>query len=617
MATDTAGSFCQNCFTWNAGDRETCRKCGMRLFIVSGDQGWEEDEVVETEEDLDEHLLERITALEETMRRVETYLETVSDQLGKLERSEVMLRNGLMALVQEMETRNQLDGGSFSERWEHLVEDNLHLIGARELFTRYRGRILPIAKPKSMSQLKRALLETSAFLEAAQVAEAADRLGQALALDPKNYELIFTVAALKEVAGQLEDAETLVRRTVALSPRHYEAWMLLAKVVQALPDRMDEAVEALREAADLRPDESEPRLQLAELLLDEDDLQGAMECIQEAIALQREGDTLTLLGEIHLARGESAQAIAVLKEASSHLPGDLAVRELLAEGYIQAGERSKAFAILQELLQQHPNDPNLLLLLDAETPAQLRSARGGKTQAQVMLDEVQAWLEEGNLREAESWLRKAKRKGKSERLDLVELQVVFRKQPAASLAKALAFAESHRHPRLCFMALRLVLEHLMEADDHEGVEAALTRYLKAHPKSSGAWEAALMRAAHRLLKGALAESDLKEVRHLAASPLPGQEARARTLLGQYLLAMKRPADVVELLDPILEKEPTLINFFQLSTALAALGAGREATALLKEGMDADPGDLRDDQAEGVRRQMKALLGELEDHAKKV
>jgi len=56
----------------------------------------------------------------------------------------------------------------------------------------------------------------------------------------------------------------------------------------------------------------------------------------------------------------------------------LIIRELLAEGYLLADERAKAFSILQELLRQHPGDPELLLLLDAETPAQLRAARGGR-----------------------------------------------------------------------------------------------------------------------------------------------------------------------------------------------------------------------------------------------
>jgi len=203
------------------------------------------------------------------------------------------------------------------------------------------------------------------------LSEQGARLAEALALDPKNYELVFTVAALKEVAQVWEEAEQLARRVVQLSPRHYEGWMLLAKILQDDPERADAALETLRTAADLRPDEVAPKVQLAELLLDEDDLQGALESAKEAVGLQRDGETLSLLAEILLARGDSLKAITLLKEASGFLPGDLRIRELLAEGYILADERPKAFAILSELLKQHPGDPQLLLLLDAEGAAQL------------------------------------------------------------------------------------------------------------------------------------------------------------------------------------------------------------------------------------------------------
>ena len=615
MANDLPGSYCQNCLSWNPGDRETCVKCGTRLLILAGDQTWE-DEPDEPEggEDLEEHLLERITGLEETLRRVETYLETVSDQLGKLERSEVMLRNGLMALVQEMEHKRQLDAHAFSERWEQLVEENLHLISARELFTRYRARILPIARPKSMSQLKRALLETTALLEAADLPGAAQRLGQALPMDPKNYELIFTAASLHEAAQNFEEAEELVRKAVSLSPRHFEAWMLLAKLLQELPDQADQAIEALHQASDLRPEDPEPRMLLAELLLDEEDLQGALEAAQEAVARRKDGETLLLLGQVHLARGESALAVPALKEASAYLPGELQVRESLAEAYLQQGDRSKAFAILQELLTQNPGDPHLLLMLDAENHPQLREARDGKTGTQTLLDEAETLLDENQLEPAALLLKRARRKGKSQRSEWLDLRLAFLQNPEKTLKAALDFACSDRHPRLCFLALRLALEHLMAQKREVEIARILDAYLTRHPKSTGAWEAALMRQAYRLMNGQATDQDLVEVRRLHAHPLPGMEPRARTLLGQYLLALKRHQEVLELLDPLLEKEPTLINHFQLGAALAGLGEREEARTLLKAGLDADAGDLNDSQAKGVKNQIRGLLKELDTPA---
>jgi len=615
MVSETPGSYCQNCLTWNPGDRETCRKCGTRLLILAGDQTWEDEpEEAEEGEDLEEHLLERITALEETLRRVETYLETVSDQLGKLERSEVMLRNGLMALVQEMEHNRQLDAHSFSERWEHLVEENLHLIGARELFTRYRARILPIARPKSMSQLKRALLETTALLEAGSLPEAAQRLGQVLPLDPKNYELIFTVASLHEAAQNFEEAEALARRAVGLSPRHFEAWMLLAKLLQELPEHADQAIEALHQAADIRPEDPEPRMLLAELLLDQEDLQGALEAALEAVNRRRDGETLLLLGQVHLRRGDGAQAVPPLKEASIFLPGDLHVREALAEAYLILQERAKAFAILQELLGQNPGDPQLLLLLDAEDHLQLREARDGKPATHTLLDEAEDLLEADQPDAAEALLKRVRRKGRSQRSEWLELRLAFVRNPEKHLKAALDFACSDRHPRLCFLALRLALEHLMEGKREAEIARALDAFLTRHPKSSGAWEAALMRLAYRLMNGQATEQDLVEVQRLHAHPLPGLEPRARTLLGQYLLALKHHQAVLDLLDPILEREPTLINHFQLGAALAGMGAREEARALLQAGLDADPGDLNEGQAKGVQGQIHTLLQELEADA---
>ncbi len=615
MAPEThPGTYCQNCMTWNPGERETCKRCGTRLLLVTGDQGWEEPEDDQADEDLDEHLLERITGLEETMRRVETYLETVSEQLGRLDRSEVMLRNGLLALVGELESRGKLDAAAFSARWENLVEDNLHLIEARETFTRYRARILPIARPKSMAQLRRALLETAALLEDGQLVRAADRLALALPLDPKNYELVFTVAFLKDMAQDGDEAEVHARKVVTLSPRHYEAWMLLGKLQLEVPEKLDHAITALRTAADLRPEEAEPRVSLAEVLLDEEDLQGALECASEAVGLRRDGETLGLLGEVHLARGEAAKAIAVLKEASSHLPGDLAVRELLAESYLVGGERAKAFAILKELLEQHPGDAGLLLILDAPDARVLREARGGKAAAARLLDDAESWIAEGNLAAAEGSLKKARRKEKSQRADWVELQIAYRRDPGGTLGKLQAFAASDRHPRLCFLALRTLLEHHMAKDPDGGREASIRRaleaYLERHPKSSGAWEAALMRQAYRLLGGKSTAEDLEEVRRLHAHPLPGQEGRARSLLGQMLMGLGRPREVVDLIDPILEKEPTLLNHYQLGAALAALGAKDDARLVLEAALEADPADLSEEQAKHLAEQAEALLESL-------
>ena len=192
----------------------------------------------------------------------------------------------------------------------------------------------------------------------------------------------------------------------------------------------------------------------------------------------------------------------------------------------------------------------------------------------------------------------------------MELQIAWQRDPARSLKAALAFATSARHSRLCFQALRLVIDHDMEKENEPAMMKALAGFLEAHPKSSGAWEAVVIRQAYRLMSGQVTEADLAEVKRLHAKPLPGQETRIRTLLGQYLLDLKHPAEVVELLEPALKTEPTLINHFQLGTALAALQEPEEALQVLQEGLHADSGELPEDQVNLIKKKIEELIREL-------
>src|SRR5262249_49775119 len=67
---------CQNCTTRNSLDRDFCWKCGSKLLVPSGAVSLDSAVPV-----LDEHILERISALEYTMnmlsKRVDSIMETV------------------------------------------------------------------------------------------------------------------------------------------------------------------------------------------------------------------------------------------------------------------------------------------------------------------------------------------------------------------------------------------------------------------------------------------------------------------------------------------------------------------------------------------------------------
>jgi hypothetical protein len=77
------------------------------------------------------------------------------------------------------------------------------------------------------------------------------------------------------------------------------------------------------------------------------------------------------------------------------------------------------------------------------------------------------------------------------------------------------------------------------------------------------------------------------------------------------MELRKPEEVVELIEPVLKTEPTMINHFQLGAALAALGEKEDSLQVLRDGLDAIPGDLVESQMALLRTKMQALIQDLE------
>src|SRR5437764_15315321 len=83
--------LCQSCSAYNEDDREFCYRCQNKLLVLSGVNAFEEDAVEEYEDEgdlsLDEHLLERVSALEEIIKRTAETLRSVVDAVQKHDRA--------------------------------------------------------------------------------------------------------------------------------------------------------------------------------------------------------------------------------------------------------------------------------------------------------------------------------------------------------------------------------------------------------------------------------------------------------------------------------------------------------------------------------------------------
>ena len=111
--------FCQVCNARNPDDEEFCVRCQSKLLVLSGVGVVEEGRESHEEIPFDEHLLERISTLEEVVKRTGDALKSLFESLGNLERNLFVAHTGVLALQRWLETNGRgVSWGSYRcEKW--------------------------------------------------------------------------------------------------------------------------------------------------------------------------------------------------------------------------------------------------------------------------------------------------------------------------------------------------------------------------------------------------------------------------------------------------------------------------------------------------------------------
>jgi hypothetical protein len=114
--------LCQTCSAYNDDDREFCFRCQNKLMVLSGISSFEEEEMDDYEEEgdvsLDEHLLERVSAIEEIVKRSAETIRTLIDAVQKHERAIFINQTGLLSVKELLEKKNLVSGDELVELWE-------------------------------------------------------------------------------------------------------------------------------------------------------------------------------------------------------------------------------------------------------------------------------------------------------------------------------------------------------------------------------------------------------------------------------------------------------------------------------------------------------------------
>ncbi len=186
------------------------------------------------------------------------------------------------------------------------------------------------------------------------LAEAEDAFEKSRQADPTKIEawLNLGVLGLKQKRWKLAlDSFTQVSR---LDPRHFKGWLGLAEAA-GYEGKKAERLIALRKANDLKPDDKELKLDLADALYQNDLIDESVRSVEPLLGQQYSAAEF-LMGVLHYRQGRFDESTQSFEKALNLKPDYPEARFNLAITLYDQGHYDQALAQFDKVLKNHPDD---------------------------------------------------------------------------------------------------------------------------------------------------------------------------------------------------------------------------------------------------------------------
>ncbi len=349
--------FCQACGAQNPDEQEYCGRCQQKLLVLSGGvatdkQGFDE----ESEEEgfsLDEHLLERISILEEAVKRTAETVRQVLTALNKQERSILINQTGLATIRELLEQKRLLASDEWSELWEAKMDYQLLALEKRERFVGIKDRVGALYRGEKRELFSQLLEDAEYALFAFDVQRALAALETAFKLDRDNYELAYFIGETYFNDGDAERALGYFTRVLAVAPDHFEALVFTGVIYHERGDTA-RSKELLESAVAKHPDAFLPSFSLGAVYAGEGSLARAATLLERAVEIDPVPQALYLLGSCLYEMGKLSEAIDQLRRVVRQDPGYEEAYHLLGLAYLDRRWNRKALDAFRQAQRLNP-----------------------------------------------------------------------------------------------------------------------------------------------------------------------------------------------------------------------------------------------------------------------
>src|SRR6266508_2148502 len=398
--------YCQFCGLKNPDDEEFCSRCHSKLLVLSGVGVVEESGEAPEEIPFDEHLLERISTLEDVVKRTGEAVKTLFESLGNLEKNLFVAQTGILALQETLERRGAIRSQEVLDLWETKMDERMQAVEKKDRFLERRDRIVARFSGEDRDDFLQRL-RAAEFAILALDADRGVRLLEELSrLDKGNVELGFYLAETFFSAGDLERAAGYFKKILAVEPNHFET-LVYSGIAASERGETQTAEALLKRALEKKSDAFLPHFALGALYANSsrwDEAEGELGRALEAAPVPA---AHVLLGTVLREKGEVARAIREFEEARRLQPDSEEAAFQLGLCYLEKNRARRALECFQQALEKNPRRleyQEAVRLLDRRRRYALPRVDGPGAEA---YREAEENVSRGALRRAHELYRKA------------------------------------------------------------------------------------------------------------------------------------------------------------------------------------------------------------------
>ncbi|MEE2775863.1 MAG: tetratricopeptide repeat protein [Acidobacteriota bacterium] len=347
--------FCQVCGALQSDEEEFCDRCHQKLLVLSGPEADKIplEENPEESFSFDEHLLERISILEEVLKRTAEAVRDIFSTLQKQEKNILINHTGLGALADVLDFHGVVPREEWGEEWEGRAQKQLLALEKRERFAGCKEKIAGLYCGKDRELFVQHLRQADMRFLSFELAEAVTALEAAFALDRGNYQLAHFLGETYFNDGEPGTALGHFECALALKPDHFEC-LVYSGVIYYERGEMQLAEERLGTATVLYPDAFLPLFCLGAIWAGKGDLEDASECLKRATMIDPVPQAFYLLGNCYYELRKLHPAIQALREAVRIDPSFEEAHHLLGLSYLDRHWNRKALAAFREAQHLNP-----------------------------------------------------------------------------------------------------------------------------------------------------------------------------------------------------------------------------------------------------------------------